>query len=92
MNVLILVLGLIGVQFKAHTHGEDEVELVCVRKQMAINVCHYNFLINGMPYRYLDNGCRENRESVIKKAREGKLALAKDWKIDCPGKPENQGN
>lgn len=87
MKVLILVLGLTAIHITAHS--EDEVELVCVRKQMAANVCHYNFLINGMPYCYLDNGCRENRESVIKKAREGKLALAKDWKIDCPNRQQN---
>lgn len=68
---------------------DEEVELVCVRKQMAANICHYNFLINGMPHRYLDNGCRENRESVIKKAKEGKLALAKDWKIECPAKQKD---
>ncbi|MCS6975125.1 MAG: hypothetical protein N2044_07795 [Cyclobacteriaceae bacterium] len=66
--------------------ADDEVELVCVRKQIAANICHYNFLINGMPYRYLDNGCRESRESALKKAREGKLALAKEWKLECPEK------
>lgn len=88
MKALIFILGFIALHSTAH--NEDEVELVCVRKQMATNVCHYNFLINGMPYCYLDNGCRENRESVIKKAREGKLALAKEWKVECPVK--QQGN
>jgi hypothetical protein len=68
---------------------QDQVELVCMRRQMAANACHYNFLINGMPYRYVDNGCRENRDTVMKKARQGKLALAKDWKIDCPPGKDN---
>jgi hypothetical protein len=69
--------------------GQDQVELVCMRRQVAANACHYNFLINGMPYRYVDNGCRENRDTVMKKARQGKLALAKDWKIDCPPGKDN---
>jgi len=90
MKALVLAASLIALY--APVYNEDEIELVCVRKQMAANICHYNFLINGMPHRYLDNGCRENRESVIKKAREGKLALAKDWKIDCPGKPDKPEN
>lgn len=60
-----------------------------MRRQMAANACHYNFLINGLPYHYIDNGCRESRDNVIKKARQGKLALAKDWKLECPSKPVN---
>jgi hypothetical protein len=61
----------------------DEVVLVCHKKQHAANKCHYNFTINGIPFRFEDNGCRFSKEEVIRKAKEGKLALARDWKIDC---------
>lgn len=88
MNAWVVVLVWVS-SFLSAPPDQDEVELVCVRRQIAANACHYNFLINGMPYRYVDNGCRENRDTVIKKAREGKLALAKDWKLECPSKPEN---
>lgn len=66
----------------------DEVELVCIRKQHSTKTCHCNFMINGMPYRYVDHGCKETREGLIKKAREGKLALAKDWKVQCLSQKE----
>ena len=62
---------------------QEEVELVCVKKHNASQTCHYNFQINGINYRYLDNGCKGKRDSILKKAKEGKLALAKDWKVDC---------
>lgn len=64
----------------------DEVELICVRKQHSTKACHYNFVINGIPYRYIDHGCKETKENLIKKAGQGKLALAKDWKINCDSK------
>lgn len=68
---------------------EDEVELVCMRKQHSTKTCHYNFMINGIPYRYVDNGCKENKDALVKKAKEGKLALARDWKVDCPRQKES---
>lgn len=61
----------------------EEVELTCVKKQMATQTCHYNFTINGIRYRFIDNGCKGKKEDILKKAKAGKLALAKDWKIDC---------
>jgi hypothetical protein len=66
--------------------GEQEIELVCMRKHNASNVCHYNFKVEGEKYRFLDIKCKNTREDILKKAKEGKLALAKDWKIDCPEK------
>lgn len=63
--------------------ASEEVELTCVKKQMATQTCHYNFTINGIRYRFIDNGCKSKKEDILKKAKEGKLALAKDWKIDC---------
>jgi len=67
---------------------EDEVELTCVKKQMSTQTCHYNFTINGIRYRFIDNGCKAKKEDIIKKAKAGKLALAKDWKIDCEAKKD----
>ena len=67
---------------------EDEVELTCVKKQMASQTCHYNFMINGIRYRFIDNGCKAKKEDIIKKAKAGKLALAKDWKIECEAKKD----
>lgn len=67
----------------------DEVELICVRKQHSTKACHYNFVINGIPYRYIDHGCKATKETLIKKAQEGKLALAREWKIDCL--PQKEG-
>lgn len=69
---------------------EDEVELVCMRKQHSTKTCHYNFMINGIPYRYIDHGCKETREALVKKAKEGKLALAREWKVDCLQQKEGQ--
>ncbi|MCK6618485.1 MAG: hypothetical protein L6Q51_12665 [Cyclobacteriaceae bacterium] len=80
-NVLIAVVFLGSPGMKSRV--EDEVELVCMRKQHSTKTCHYNFMINGIPYRYVDNGCKETKEALIKKAKEGRLALAKDWKVDC---------
>lgn len=70
----------------------DDVELVCVKTHKASNTCHYNFRIAGLNYSYLDNGCKGKRETILKKANHGKLALAKEWKIPCPepkAKPAN---
>ncbi|MFO7258399.1 MAG: hypothetical protein DIU61_011920 [Bacteroidota bacterium] len=65
--------------------ADDQVEFVCVRKQLARNMCHYNFVIAGARYRYVDMGCkfRDTRE-VIDRARTGRIALARHWQIDCP--------
>jgi hypothetical protein len=67
----------------------EEVELTCVKKQMATQTCHYNFTINGMRYRFIDNGCKGKKDDILKKAKEGKLALAKDWKIECDVKKDD---
>lgn len=63
-----------------------EVTLVCVKRQHATRTCHYNFSVDGLPYRYIDNGCKEKKEDIVKKAQAGKLGLARDWKIECEAK------
>lgn len=62
---------------------QEEIGLACVRKHNASNSCHYNFTIDGVNYHYVDLGCKSKRDEILKKAREGKLGLAKDWKIVC---------
>lgn len=72
----------------ASSFPNEEVELTCVKKQMATQTCHYNFTINGIRYRFIDNGCKGKKDDILKKAKDGKLALAKDWKIDCEVKKD----
>jgi hypothetical protein len=83
---LILICGF------APPQGEN-VEFVCVKTHKASNTCYFNFKVDGGKYSYTDVGCKKvkKKEEVIKKAREGKLALAKDWKIDCPEPKEEKG-
>ena len=63
----------------------DEIEFTCLKTHKASNTCHFNFKIDGEKYRYVDIGCKKSkkRDEVIQKAKEGKLALAKDWKVEC---------
>ncbi len=84
----IIYLFLITFTLTGFNYRSEEVELVCVKKQMASQTCHYNFTINGIRYRFIDNGCKAKKEDIIKKAKAGKLALAKDWKIDCEEKKD----
>jgi hypothetical protein len=71
----------------------DNVNFSCLKKHKASNTCHFNFVIDGAKFRFVDNGCKFERkkEDIIKKAKAGNLALAKDWKINCPEvKDENE--
>jgi hypothetical protein len=83
-SALLLITAFFLSSFQNTVLPEDEVELVCVRRHNASNTCHYNFKIEGAEYRYLDIGCKGKKEDMLKKAKEGKLGLAKDWKIICP--------
>jgi hypothetical protein len=64
----------------------DHVEFSCLKKNKSTNTCHFNFKIDGEKYRFVDTGCKfeKKKDDIVKKAKEGELALAKDWKIDCP--------
>lgn len=64
----------------------DNVEFVCLKTHKATNTCYFNFKIDGGKYSYTDIGCKKSRkrDELIEKVKAGKLALAKDWKIDCP--------
>lgn len=69
---------------------QADVQLTCFRAHKATNQCHFNFTIDGARYRYVDIGCKysKKQDEVIKKAKEGTLALARDWKIECGTKKE----
>jgi hypothetical protein len=72
----------------------ENIEFVCYKTHKASNTCHFNFVINGAKYRHVDMGCKfsKKKEEAIKKVKEGSLALAKDWKIDCPEAKEKKEN
>jgi hypothetical protein len=78
--------------FTTHPQGEN-VEFVCIKTHKASNTCYFNFKVDGGKFSYTDVGCKKvkKKEEVIKKAKEGKLALAKDWKIECPEPKEEKG-
>jgi hypothetical protein len=73
-------------------HQGENIEFVCYKTHKATNTCHYNFVINGAKYRHVDMGCKfsKKKDEAIKKVKEGTLALAKDWKIDCPEPAEKK--
>ena len=64
----------------------DNVEFVCMKTHKASNTCHFNFIVDGAHYRYVDVGCKFSKklDEVVKKAKEGSLFLAREWKIECP--------
>ena len=64
---------------------DEHIEFTCFKMHKASNACHFNFTVDGQKFRYVDIGCKyqKKREEAIKKVKEGTLALAKDWKIEC---------
>ncbi len=64
----------------------EKIEFSCQKTHMATNTCHFNFTVDGKKYCYVDMGCKYNRKAaeVLKKVKDGSLALAKGWKIECP--------
>lgn len=81
--MFILILALPGF---APVQQGDNIEFTCMKMHKASNTCHFNFKVDGAKYRYVDIGCKFNnkKDEAIKKVKDGSLALAKDWKIDCP--------
>ena len=92
MKVTAVICSLIVFVSMGFLPGSDQadVQLTCFKAHKATNTCHFNFTIDGARYRYVDIGCKysKKQDEVIKKAKEGTLALAKDWKIDCGTKKE----
>ena len=89
--VLGLLLFVIFTSSSSIDQGEN-IEFICYKTHKATNTCHFNFIINGAKYRHVDMGCKfsKKQDECIKKVKEGSLALAKDWKIDCPEPKEKK--
>lgn len=81
--ILLLVVVLLS---SGTTPLQDNVEFVCLKTHKASNTCYFNFKVDGAKYTYVDKGCKKtkNKEETISKVKEGNLALARDWKIECP--------
>lgn len=90
-SILIFAIAIVVSGF-TKTEIQEEVELICTKKHSTSNTCHYNFKIGGINYRYMDVGCKGKKDEIIRKAREGKLGLAKEWKIPCPEPKEKPSN
>lgn len=86
-TVLCLFVCMISFGFNTKVDQAD-VQLTCFRAHKATNQCHFNFTIDGARYRYVDIGCKylKKQDEVLKKAKDGTLALARDWKIECAAK------
>ncbi|MFD0998886.1 hypothetical protein ACFQ21_06185 [Ohtaekwangia kribbensis] len=86
--ILLSFIALTG--FRNYYQGEN-IEFSCMKTHKASNTCHFNFKVDGAKYRYVDIGCKfsSKRDEVIKKAKEGTIALSRDWKIECP-EPKEQ--
>jgi hypothetical protein len=89
---LTILVALMLTSFTKTVKYREEVELVCVRRHSTSNTCHYNFKIAGANYRFIDVGCKGKKDVIVKKANEGELGLAKDWKIVCAEPKVKQAN
>jgi hypothetical protein len=90
-TIVIRSLPLMFLLLGAFTEKYQDIEFICMKKQMAPNTCHYNFKVDGGKFRYVDIGCRfKKTDEVIEKVKNGSLGLAKDWKIACPEMKEKK--
>jgi hypothetical protein len=82
---LCLVLSFVLSYEAVKVQGEN-IEFVCAKTHKASNTCYFNFKVDGAKYTYVDLGCKKSKkkEEVIKKVKEGELALSREWKIACP--------
>jgi hypothetical protein len=89
---IVLDVFLVVIFSSGASRYQDEIEFICLKTHKATNTCHFNFVINGAKYRHVDMGCKfsKKQEELIKKVKEGTMALAKDWKIDCPEPKEKK--
>lgn len=78
-------LGLIFLLSFSPKQGAN-IEFSCMKMHKATNTCHFNFIVDGAKFRYVDMGCKYSKkvDEVVKKVKDGSLALARDWKIECP--------
>ena len=91
-TLIILILSVILFSFTDDNFTyQENVEFVCSKNIKAKNECHYNFLVDGGKFRYVDIGCRRKKEEVIEKVKAGEIPLAKDWKLECPMPKKEEG-
>lgn len=91
LSYLLVSVFVIMTGFTSIPQGEN-VEFSCMKTHKASNTCHFNFKVDGAKYRYVDIGCKFSKktEEVIKKAKDGNIALSKDWKMECPEPKEKK--
>jgi hypothetical protein len=83
-NAIIFIFLLATVSLTGFSVRQSNAEFVCQKFLKAKNECHYNFLVDGGKFRYVDIGCKRKKDDVIEKVKAGEIPLAKDWKIECP--------
>lgn len=85
LSYLLLSVFIILTGFNSF-HQSDNVEFTCMKMHKASNTCHFNFKVDGEKFRYVDIGCKFNKkkDELVSKAKEGTVALSKDWKMECP--------
>lgn len=74
---------LVAVSLCVSAVPDSNLELVCVKNSKAKNTCYYNFIIDEVPYQFMDIGCKYTRKKVLQKVEQGTIALGKDWKVPC---------
>jgi hypothetical protein len=86
MKSFLLIILASGLIFHTEELQSENVAFVCTRTHKASNTCYFNFKVDGAKYTYVDRGCKKTgkKEDVVKKVKEGTLALSRDWKIECP--------
>jgi hypothetical protein len=88
-NPILPFFTLVALALTGFTSRQENVEFVCSKTLKAKNECHYNFLVDGGKFRFVDMGCKKKKDDVIKKVQAGELPLAKDWKLECPMPKDN---
>jgi hypothetical protein len=85
-HTLLTVLLMLLFSSGALPYQDENIEFICLKTHKATNTCHFNFIINGAKYRHVDMGCKfsKKKDELIKKVKDGSVALAREWKIDCP--------
>jgi hypothetical protein len=91
MRPLFLAILACFMLFTGFKSEQSEPEFVCMKTHKASNTCHFNFKVDGAKYRYVDIGCKYQKkvDELVQKAKDGTIALSKDWKIECP-QPKEQ--
>lgn len=90
-KIVGLILIVVVFALSSFSVRQSTTEFVCQKVLKAKNECHYNFLVEGAKFRYVDIGCKRKKDDVLKKVLAGEIPLAKDWKIECPMPKKEEG-